>query len=225
MITQISTLQSSTHWQLITHLGSSSLLMPIMVITVINLWLSNQKQVVYLWMVALGLAVTFTTITKVMFFGWGIGIALLDFTGVSGHTLLATSIYPILFYSAYGGTQTKYRNIGLWFGIVLSLLVGVSRIATGAHSISEVIPGWVLGMLVCALVLDAMNQQRQRLAYLQVMALICLLVFGSIMPNYIPTHDMEIELALFMSGRNEPYTRADLISTQILGQVKLQKIK
>ena len=225
MITQISTLQSSTYWQLITHLGSSSLLIPIMVITVINLWLSNQKQVAYLWMVTLGLAITFTTITKVMFFGWGIGIALLDFTGVSGHTLLATSIYPILFYSAYGGAQTKFRNIGLWFGIVLSLLVGTSRIAIGAHSMSEVIPAWILGMLVCALVLDAMNYQRQRLAYLQVMVLVCLLVFGSIMPNYIPTHDMEIELALLMSGRDEPYTRSDLISTQILGQVKLEHVE
>lgn len=225
MITLISTLQSSSYWQFITHLGSSSLLVPVMVITVINLWLSNQKQVAYLWMITLGLAITFTTITKVMFFGWGIGIALLDFTGVSGHTLLATSIYPVLFYSVYGGAQTKFRNIGLWLGVLLSILVGTSRILIGAHSISEVISGWILGMLVCALVLDAMNYHRQRLAYIQVTALVCLLAFGSITPNYIPTHDMEIELALFMSGRDEPYTRSDLISTQILGQVQLGKIK
>jgi len=225
MITQISTLQSSTYWQLITHLGSSSLLAPIMLISLINLWLSNQKQVAYLWMGTLGLAITFTIITKVMFFGWGIGIALLDFTGISGHTLLATSIYPILFYSVYGGAQTKFRNIGLLVGIVLSFLVGTSRIITGAHSMSEVIPGWILGMLVCTLVLDAMNYQRQRLAYLQVMVLLCLLAFGSIMPNYIPTHDMEIELALLMSGRDKPYTRSDLISTQILGQVKFENVK
>jgi membrane-associated phospholipid phosphatase len=220
MISQISMLQSSPYWQLITHLGSSSLMMPIMTIAVINLWLSNQKQVVYLWIVALSLAVTLTVITKVMFFGWGVGIALLDFTGISGHTLLATAIYPILFCSVYGGAQTKFKNIGLWFGLALSLAVGISRIVIGAHSVSEVVAGWILGGLVCAFVLEAMNYQRQRLAYLQVAVLVCLLAFGSTTPNYIPSHDLEVELALLMSGRDKPYTRFDMNSVQILNQIK-----
>ena len=218
-------LQTNTLWQLITHLGSSSLLIPMMAIAVVNLWISDQKQVVYLWMTALSVAVIITTITKVIFFGWGIGIALLDFTGISGHTLLATSIYPILFCSVYGGAQTKFRNIGLWLGLALSFAVGISRILIGAHTISEVLSGWVLGLIVCVLVLDAMSEQRQRLAYLQVLALVCMLGLGAATPNYIPTHDMEIELALLLSGRDQPYVRSDLSSTKILGQVKLAPIQ
>ena len=225
MIPQISMHQNETYWQLITHLGSSSLMIPIMAIAVISLWTSNQKQVVYLWMASLGLAITFTVFTKIIFFGWGIGIAWLNFTGVSGHTLLATSIYPILFFTAYGGAQTKFKNTGLWFGLILSLAVGTSRIVLGTHSISEVISGWILGLLVCMLVLDAMNQQRQRLAYLHLTALLCLLALGSTTSNYIPTHDMEIDLALLISGRDKPYSRSDLLSTKILGQVKLDQIK
>ena len=225
MISQIPMMQTNTYWQLITHLGSSSLLIPIMAIAVINLWISDQKQVIGLWFIALGIAAVITTITKIMIFGWGIGIALLDFTGISGHALLATSIYPILFCSVYGGAQTKFRNIGLWFGLLLSFAVGVSRVLVGAHSVSEVILGWILGLMVCALVLDAMSEQRQRIAYLQVAALVCLLGFGSATANYIPTHDMEIELALLLSGKDKPYTRSDLISTQILSHVKLSHIK
>jgi membrane-associated phospholipid phosphatase len=225
MTPQIVTQQPDTYWHLITHLGSSSLMIPIMVVALINLWLSNQRQVVYLWMTTLGAAISFTVFTKVIFFGWGIGIAWLDFTGVSGHTLLATSIYPILFFTAYGGSQTKLRNSGLWFGLILSIAVGTSRIVLGTHSISEVISGWILGLLVCTLVLDAMNQQRQRLSYLNVTILVCLLALGSTTSNYIPTHDLEIDLALLISGREKPYTRSDLQSTQILGQVKLDQIK
>jgi hypothetical protein len=74
-------------------------------------------------------------------------------------------------------------------------------------------------------VLDAMNQQRQRLSYLNVTILVCLLALGSTTSNYIPTHDLEIDLALLISGREKPYTRSDLQSTQILGQVKLDQIK
>jgi hypothetical protein len=90
---------TGAYWQLITQLGSSSLLFPVLAISVATLWISNQKTAIYLWLTALTLAVTVTLATKLLFLGWGIGIASLDFTGVSGHTLLATSILPILFLS------------------------------------------------------------------------------------------------------------------------------
>src|SRR5476651_1130096 len=42
-------------------------------------------------------ATTFvTTASKVAFLGFGIGIAALDFTGFSGHSMYATAILPVL---------------------------------------------------------------------------------------------------------------------------------
>jgi membrane-associated phospholipid phosphatase len=216
-------MQSSTYWQLISHLGSSSLLLPIMAIYVAGFWLTDQKKAVYLWVFTLGLAIAFTVITKLMFMGWGIGIALLDFTGVSGHTLLATSIFPILFFSAYGGGQQKIKNIGLWLGLILSFVVGISRVVIGVHSISEVIAGWGLGLMVCGLVLNAIQNRYQRLANLQLIGLICVVGLGLASPIYLPTHDMITKLALFVSGHEKPYKRSDLMTIQTLDQVILSK--
>ena len=93
MISQILTQITSSYWQLITQLGSSSLLLPVLVVSVLTLLFARQKKAVCLWLTALTFAVTFTLATKLLFLGWGIGIASLDFTGVSGHTLLSTSIF------------------------------------------------------------------------------------------------------------------------------------
>jgi membrane-associated phospholipid phosphatase len=199
--------QTNGYWQLISHLGSSSLLMPILAIAVIGLWLSSQKKVVHLWIIGLTLAVTITVISKVFFLGWGIGIASLNFTGISGHTLLATSILPVLFFSVAGESQTKFSNIGLWFGLILSFSVGISRIVLGMHSISEVVAGWMIGLVVCGVTLNAMESHLGRLAYLQISLLFFMLAIGSTTPNYLPTHDMEIKLALLLSGHDKPYTR------------------
>jgi membrane-associated phospholipid phosphatase len=207
--------QTNAYWQLITHLGSSSLLMPILAIALIGLWLASQKKVVHLWIMGLTLAVTITVISKVIFLGWGIGIASLNFTGISGHTLLATSILPILFCSVVGGSQTKFKNIGLWFGLILSFSVGISRIVLGMHSISEVVAGWMIGLVVCSVTLNAMESHRGHLAYLQLSLLIFLLAIGSTTPNYLPTHDMEIKLALLLSGHDKPYTRFHLSPEKI----------
>ena len=36
--------------------------------------------------------------TKIAFIGWGLGIQALDYTGISGHAMRATAVYPVLFY-------------------------------------------------------------------------------------------------------------------------------
>ncbi len=220
MVNQISIFQSNVYWQLTTQLGSSSLLLPIMLISLASLWLTHQKKVVYIWAVTLSLAITITVITKLIFMGWGLGIASLNFTGVSGHTLLATSIFPILFFSAYGGEQEKIRNIGLWLGLMLSFIVGISRVVIGAHSVSEVIAGWVLGLMVCVLVLKTIESHRQRFAYLQLIGLVCMVGLGSTTPNYLPAHNLLTKLALLMTGHDKPYTRSDLMAARTLVQTK-----
>jgi membrane-associated phospholipid phosphatase len=202
--------QSNSYWQLITHLGSASLLMPFFAIALIKLWLSRQKSAIYRWIIALVIGVLSTLISKVLFLGWGIGIASLNFTGISGHAFLATAIIPILFYSFSSGLQEKYKNIGFWIGLLISLLVGISRIDLGMHSISEVVSGWILGLYVCVFALSAMKWYEQRYSYLHLMIMVFLVAIGSTTPNYLPTHDLEIKLALYLSGHDKPFTRSIL---------------
>ena len=37
-----------------------------------------------------------TTASKVAFIGWGLGLSALDFTGISGHAMIASAVYPLL---------------------------------------------------------------------------------------------------------------------------------
>lgn len=220
MISQILTQITSSYWQLITQLGSSSLLLPVLVVSVLTLLFARQKKAVCLWLAALTFAVTFTLATKLLFLGWGIGIASLDFTGVSGHTLLSTSILPVLFFTIGGVVRPKFKSIGLWFGLLLAAGVGVSRVVLGMHSISEVIAGWLLGLIVCSVAIYAINNHRQSLAYIQLIVLSLLLIFGATAPNYIPAHDMSIKLALYLSGHDKPFTRSHFVSAKTNTELK-----
>ena len=44
----------------------------------------------------IALAAILVTATKIAFMGFGWGIARIDFTGLSGHAMLAAAIYPVL---------------------------------------------------------------------------------------------------------------------------------
>jgi len=200
-------LQPNAYWQFITHLGSASLLLPFFGIALIELWFSCQRSAIFQWIVALAIGVMVTLISKILFLGWGIGIASLNFTGISGHAFLATSIIPIVFYSFSGGLQDKAKNIGFWIGLTLSLLVGISRIVLGMHSLSEVVSGWILGLTVCVFALSAIKYYEKRYSYLHLATMVILVAVGSTTPNYLPTHDLEIKLALTLSGHEKAFTR------------------
>jgi membrane-associated phospholipid phosphatase len=191
--------QPNAYWQFITHLGSASLLLPFFGIALIELWFSRQKSAIYLWIVALAIGVIVTLISKIRFLGWEFGIASLNFTGISGHAILATSIIPIVAYAFSGVFNEKTKNIGFWIGLILSHFVGISRIILGMHRLSEVVSGWIIGLTVGVFALSAMKYHQQRYAYLHLTIMVFLIALGSTTPNYLPTHDLEIKLALYLS--------------------------
>ncbi len=63
----------------------------------------------------------------------------------SGHALNATVVYGSL--AAY--TKSRFLKV---LGIVLPLLVGLSRVAVGVHYPTDVLCGWVVGLLLILLI-------------------------------------------------------------------------
>ena len=200
-------------WQIITHLGSSSLMLPILAITVTGLLLSHQKRAVGVWLLTLTLAIMITLITKIAFIGWGIGIASLKFTGISGHTLLAMSVLPVLFGWLMARDENCLRFTGIFFGLLLGTCVGISRVVLGVHSISEVLAAWLIGLIVSSVTLNALEKPIQRPSCVRLSPLLLLFAFNTTSSNYLPTHDWEIKVALFLSGHDRPYVRYSLMQT------------
>ena len=213
------TFQQTTYvWRVITHLGSSSLLMPILAIAATGLWQSRQRAAARIWLLTLAVAVMITLATKILFLGWGIGIASLDFTGISGHTLLATSVLPVLFSWLLAPDRYRFRLAGASVGLLLAAAVGISRIVLGAHSISDVGVAWLAGLAVSGVTLNAMQSPIQRPWFVRLLPLVLLFAFGTTTSTYLPTHEWEIRIALLLSGNDKPYTRQHLMRPARIGQ-------
>jgi membrane-associated phospholipid phosphatase len=152
--------------------------------------------------------------SKVAFLGWGLGIAHLDFTGVSGHTMLATAILPVVF--AWLPLPRHWSVAAIVIGLVLAMLVGWSRITLGAHSLSEVIVGWALGATVCAAALLAMRRTKSVVevpsgrSWPFVIALLFVFSLNQPLATALPVHPWVERLALSISGHDHLYQRSDL---------------
>ncbi|HCX83427.1 MAG: hypothetical protein A3E00_01485 [Curvibacter sp. RIFCSPHIGHO2_12_FULL_63_18] len=192
-------------WWTVTHLGSSSLLLPACLLLMWGLWRTRQTRALQWLVLTLGTAVGVTLVSKIAFYGWGVGIAAWDFTGVSGHTLLAAALLPLLLRGLPG--------LGHWgavMGAGLATAVGISRVVVEAHSPSEVALAWLLGCAVAASVLLALGAARPRHPALIVAPLLLLGSFHTPAATYLPSHSWEVRVALWLSGQPQPFTRADL---------------
>lgn len=196
-------------WENITSLGSAGLMLPVWVLTWLGVWLARERLAAGVWLLTLGVAVALTLISKTLFIGWGIGIAAWDFTGFSGHTLLATSVFPILCSLLLAPQQRQWRWLTAALGLGLAALVAVSRVVLGAHSVSEVVLAWLLGSVVCACTLVALGRIKPFPRLVGLLPLGLLLLAGHEAPH-LPTHEWEVRIALKLSGAERPYTREQL---------------
>ena len=194
-------------WEIVTHLGSASVLLPIIVLLALGLWRAGQGPVAATWLVALALAAVATLASKIAFMAWGIGIVPINFTGASGHSLLASAVLPVLFGWLAAGRQRGFSRFGAGFGVFLCIAVGVSRVVLEAHSRSEVAAGWLLGLAVSGVTLWMLHSPSRAPTFARLSPLILLFALSTTLSSYLPTHDWEIRIALFISGHTQQFLR------------------
>jgi len=197
-------------WETITHLGSAGLILPVWLLAALGLWRGGQRSALLCWGLSLGLAASLTLLTKLMFMGWGYGIAAVNFTGISGHAVLATSVLPPLLGAFLAPQGGRLRVLLALLGWSLAILVGVSRVKLGAHSWSEVMSAWLLGTLVSGAALLALGRLNPTPSWARWLPLALLLAFAGRQVTYLPTHEWEMQLAIRLSGAEKPFTREQL---------------
>ena len=107
---------NAPYW--ITRFGERGIVVPLAV--ALTLWMlatSRAVRPLMLWLVPLCLAVGLTGLSKIAFIGWGLGIAAIDFTGLSGHAMFSAAIYPVV---AYTLAAQSSRQPGIHRGAVLA---------------------------------------------------------------------------------------------------------
>lgn len=195
-------------WLAITRLGGAGVTLPLALAIAAWLAIGYTWKMALHWLLALGAAIAIVMATKIAFLGFGLGIFPLDFTGISGHAMLAGAVYPFVFFLILARTGTAWRMAGIAAGLAVSVTISCSRIVLAAHSPAEAVSGFVLGALTVLLFLCGWwrAQPHHRLRAVPVMASLAALIFA-LHDVIIPTHRWITQLALAVSGHERPFAR------------------
>jgi hypothetical protein len=163
------------------------------------------------WVTLLAFAVALTLVTKVAFIGWGVGSAALNFTGISGHSVLAAAVYPLLFAALASHASRRIQTAAIVVGCLIAVMVGISRLIVGVHSESEVLAGLLLGGLTSAAAASSNPMPRAVVRPLIPAVVALWLAWTPVHSPASPAHGMVIQLSLKLSGNSQPYTRRDML--------------
>ncbi|OLL27848.1 phosphoesterase [Burkholderia sp. SRS-W-2-2016] len=201
-------------WYSITSLGGAGMTLPLAFAIAIWLAVGYSWRLSACWLALLGSAIGIVTVTKLAFLGWGVGIRELDFTGVSGHAMLSTSVYPVALFLMLLPARPALRLLGVLAGLAAGIAVGLSRVVLSAHSPSEAVTGCLVGALAALVfVRIAWNAEPGRLSILPVA--VSMLVLAIVMHGvHVPTQRWVTNIALKVSGHDRPFIRAKWKATR-----------
>lgn len=140
----------ATMTRAVTHLGSSTLLLPLSAVYATLLWRRHSAPLALRWLVAAGLGLGVMAALKL--FGHGCGLPAFPFLpedrflSPSGHAAFATIFYgSVGALAARGASTSGARALILLATIGLVAAIAVSRVMVSAHSSAEVVAGLLVG--------------------------------------------------------------------------------
>jgi membrane-associated phospholipid phosphatase len=172
-------------------------------------WLLAEKErrLAFNWALLLAVCMAIVTLSKMVFIGWGVGVRSLNFTGFSGHATRSAVVWPVLGYLLLNHVSPRARMAGVLGGLAFALLIGVSRLALRAHSISEVVFGLLLGSATSlAFIAFAAPLQKPVLNRLRA-GLLLLLLLPTPFVEPAPTQQWLTKITLYFSGQDRPFHR------------------
>jgi membrane-associated phospholipid phosphatase len=201
-----------SHWHFITRLGEVQLLLPAaLLVGLVLLHQNDSRPFAVRWLQALCLASGLTLISKIAFIGWGLGSAAFNFTGISGHAMFASAVYPFFAITLTCRLPTYWQRVSVMLSFVLVFLICMSRIMVGAHSMSEVLAGLLVGIAVNAYALAHVGLPRAELKYHLTLVMVIWLVVAPLQTPQVPTHSLVKRLTLVLSGHAKPHTREEMM--------------
>lgn len=194
-------------WSTVTAIGDSKVMLP--AATFILAWLASAgaRKAAWWWCGLFGAAFVLVVLTKLAFIGWGLGIPALDFTGISGHSMRATAILPVLVFLIFQQSNPRVQHVAVAGGFLLGLLIAMSRVMVDAHSVSEAVAGAALGTATAAAFLR-LAAPMQPLVINRTLVAACMVVLGALtLTKPAPTKLWLKEAGTYLSGREQPFSR------------------
>lgn len=164
------------------------------------------------WCGLFAVSLTLAAGSQIAFFGWGIGVEAISFAGFSGHATRAAAVFPVALFVLFMPCGRRVHTLAALAGFVAALLVALSRVRIGAHSFSEAGAGFLLGTVAASIFIWRARHSVRNGTAIPLISF-CLIMAFSIAPagpdTGSMTHQWMIGIALTLSGRDRPYSRAD----------------
>jgi len=197
-------------WHLLSTLGDSRLLLPAAAL-LIGAGAYYGSRWHRRWAAGICLVASAVLVSKLAFLGWGIGSARWDFTGFSGHAAISASVWPMLLALLAPPRRWRWAAAS---GVLMAAAIAGSRLPLQAHSWSEVVTGWALGLLCTLWVVRRWQPLPSRRSAWAVAAV----ALGLCLPVGLPqasTHQLVVRMATALSGAAAPYGRSALRETSL----------
>jgi hypothetical protein len=152
------------------------------------------------WFIAAGGALMIVATSKIIYLGWGVHFAPIDFKAASGHAAGAAAVLPIVLYlvaSCYGRTE---EHVALFGGWLISIAVACALVMNDEHSASEALAGWSVGALASACTWLKMREANIPVSIEGVGAALATTILLSACMQVVPLGWWMIKTTLLLSG-------------------------
>lgn len=173
----------STMWNAISNFGDAAVTLPLAVGCAIWIAVSDRRVAAY-WLVFLSVGMVIVGATKILYAGCGIEIKEIGFRVVSGHTMLSSAVWTACI--ALFLRRAGLASVGVALGLASGALIGAARVFEEAHTLSEVIAGWILGSAVALVFVRSLDKSHVQLRGTAVAAASLLLVSGIAYGHHAP---------------------------------------
>jgi hypothetical protein len=194
-------------WMALSALGSMGVTGPLGVAVAVWLLAGRTWRLSLSWCLLFGIGLLLVVATKVAWYGWGIGIPEWKFAGLSGHAMRACAVYPVVFYLMFLKASPLARHAALAGGVLLSVLISLSRVPVLAHSMSEVVLGGGVGLAVAGAFIVMARSEQPAVVGRILVALCVPLVLVMPFTKPVPGERWVKQVAVYLSG-NDPVQRA-----------------
>jgi membrane-associated phospholipid phosphatase len=137
--------------RILSGLADAALLVPAAMVLLCYFVALRQFATARIWLAALVVCGIASLASKLLFHACGAELTAFDVTSPSGHASLATIFYGGLAILIGSGRPVWQKAVLACATLAFLLLVGVSRVRTGAHSPEEVVLGFLIGGLCVGL--------------------------------------------------------------------------
>lgn len=148
-------------WNAISNVGDAALTIPVAITCAVWLALSD-RALATRWTLLLAAGMALVGVTKILYAGCGIEISAIGFRVISGHSTLSTAVWTVTIALLCRGAGARVLT-GAACGLLIGALTAIARLFDHAHTVPEVIAGWLLGAAVAALFIHSLTRSDVKL--------------------------------------------------------------